>query len=120
VLRRLKRLREDNVILREVVVVNPDALDLKMTFIVGVQMEREQASILDDFKHKAMAHPNVQQCYYVTGQADFILIILAKDMQEFELLSRELFMSNNNVRNFNTSIAMGKCKRSLELPVSNI
>lgn len=92
-----------------------------MTFLVSVVMEREQANVLDSFKKKVSNHPNVQQCYYVTGQADFIIIVLTRDMDEFELITRELFMDNSNVRSFSTSISMGQSMTSLNVPfTSNI
>jgi len=115
--RRLKKLRESKIITDEVALLSPKELGFKMTFIVSVIMEREQANILDSFKKRMIKHPNVQQCYYVTGQADFILILITKDMEEFEKITRELFMDNSHVRSFRTSITMGDNFTTLQLPL---
>src|SRR6056297_3098826 len=79
--RRLKRLRDGDLIQKEVAVLNPAFFDIRMTFVVMVELDRESLQQLDLFRKRAMAEPQVQQCYYVTGEADFILICTARDME---------------------------------------
>lgn len=116
--RRIKRLRETGVIRREVAVLNPKALGLAMTFIVEVEMERERSDVLDAFRYQMDADENVQQCYYVTGAYDFILIVTARDMEDFEEFTQRTFFDNPNVRRFSTSIVMRPIKVGLTLPLS--
>lgn len=116
--RRIKRLREARVITREVVEVNPAAVGLPMTFIVVVELERERADQIDAFRRKAAGEPLVQQCYYVTGEGDFILIALAQSMDDFEALTRRLFFDDPNVRRFRTSVVMGESFRSMAVPAT--
>ena len=115
--RRLKRLRESKLIMKEVAVLDPACFDYKMTFIVLVELDRESLQQLDLFRKRAKADPQVQQCYYVTGEADFILVCTAKDMEDFEALTHRLFFENSNVRRFRTSIAMDRSKVGLSLPI---
>lgn len=115
--RRLKRLRESGMIMKEVAVLDPGRFDCKMTFVVLVELDRESLQQLDLFRKRAKAEPQVQQCYYVTGEADFILICTARDMQDFEQLTHRLFFENSNVRRFRTSIAMDRSKVGLTLPI---
>lgn len=114
--RRIKRLRESGVIECEVAVVNPAAVGLSMTFIVIVELERESADQIDAFRRKVIAEPRVQQGYYVTGEGDFVIIAVARDMDDFEALTRKLFFDDPNVRRFRTSVAMGRAFRSLAVP----
>jgi len=115
--RRLKRLRESGMILKEVAILDPSRFDHKMTFIVHVELDRESLQQLDVFRKRARNDPRVQQCYYVTGDADFILVCVARDMQDFEDLSHQLFFDNSNVRRFRTSVAMDRTKVGLDLPI---
>ncbi|MBR9851920.1 MAG: Lrp/AsnC family transcriptional regulator [Rhodobacteraceae bacterium] len=115
--RRLKRLRESGLILKEVAVLDPSRFDYKMTFIVLVELDRESLQQLDVFRKRARNEPQVQQCYYVTGDADFILVCVAQDMQDFEDLTHRLFFDNSNVRRFRTSVAMDRTKIGLDLPI---
>lgn len=116
--RRLKRLRDIKVIEREVAVLNPAALGYPMSFVVLVELERERLDQLEAFRKTAKAEPQIQQCYYVTGDADFILICLAQDMADFELLTHRMFFENSNVRRFRTSVVMGRTKVGLSIPTS--
>jgi len=115
--RRLKRLRRDGVIRRDTIEVRPEAVGLPMTFIVAVELERERAEQIDAFRRKVLREPRVQQCYYVTGEADFILIVLGRDMDDFEAFTRRVFFDDPNVRHFRTSVVMGEAQRSLGVPV---
>ncbi len=115
--RRLKRLRDSKLIQKEVAILDPAQFEYKMTFIVLVELDRESLQQLNLFRKRARAEPQVQQCYYVTGEADFILICAAKDMQDFETLTHRLFFENSNVRRFRTSITMDRTKVGLSLPI---
>lgn len=114
--RRLRRLRRDGVILGEVALVDPAAVGLPMTFVVVVELERERAEQIDGFRRKAAAEPLVQQCYYVTGEGDFVLVVLARDMDDFEALTRRLLFDDPNVRRFRTSVVMGRPLRGTAVP----
>lgn len=115
--RRLKRLRESGLILKEVAVLDPSHFNYKMTFVVLVELDRESLQQLDVFRKRARNEPQVQQCYYVTGDADFILVCVARDMQDYEELTHRLFFDNSNVRRFRTSVAMDRTKIGLDLPI---
>ncbi|WP_323768545.1 Lrp/AsnC family transcriptional regulator [Marinovum sp.] len=115
--RRVKRLRDSKLIAKEVAVLDPARFAYKMTFIVMVELDRESLQQLDLFRKRAKAEPQVQQCYYVTGEADFILICTARDMEDFEALTHRLFFENSNVRRFRTSVTMDRAKVGLGLPI---
>ncbi|MFN3253742.1 Lrp/AsnC family transcriptional regulator [Roseibium album] len=117
--RRLKALREGGFILREVALLDGAKLGQAMTFIIMVELERERLDQIDDFVKRARQEPQVQQCYYVTGEADFCLICIAKDMAEFEALTHRLFFQNANVRRFRTSVVMGRKKIGLNVPLGD-
>lgn len=115
--RRVKRLKDKGYLGQCYFQLDPKRLNKGMTFIVNVEMEREQTDQLDQFKKLAFNDPNVQQCYYVTGEADFVLICLAEDMEEFEDITKRLFFKNNNVRRFTTNVVMSKPKITLNVPI---
>ncbi len=114
--RRIKRLRDVRVITGEVVQIDAAAVGLPMTFIVMVEFDRERADEIDAFRRKASKEPQVQQAYYVTGEGDFILVVLAASMDDYEQLTRRLFFDDPNIRRFRTSVVMGKSYRSLAVP----
>ena len=115
--RRLRHLRQAGVIEGEMALVNPKAVGQGMTFLILVEMERERIDILDTFRRKIATEPQIQQCYYITGDADFALIALARDMDEYQHLIQRLFFDDKNVKRFRTSVVMDRTKVSLNVPV---
>lgn len=115
--RRLQILRESGVIEKEIAVVNTKHTDAAMTFIVEVELERERIDLLDEFRRSMAKLEEVQQCYYVTGHTDFILIVLAKDMASYEMFSRRVFTENPNIRRFHTNVVVDQVKIGLSVPI---
>jgi DNA-binding Lrp family transcriptional regulator len=115
--RRLKRMREVGVIVRETAALNGSAVGVPVICIVGVDLVDERAVHIDSFKKAMLKHRNVQQCYYVTGEIDFILVVTTRDLAEYEAFTREVFMNNRNVRSFTTYVVMDAVKVGTALPL---
>ncbi|AUY32782.1 Lrp/AsnC family transcriptional regulator [Pseudomonas sp. PONIH3] len=116
--RRLKKLTQDGVIQRTVAQVDPLALGYTLTVITEVEVENERLDLLDAMKRTFMACPQVQQCYYVAGACDFVLIMLVRDMAQYTQLTRELFFQSNNVKRFKTLVSMSNVKTGLQVPAT--
>lgn len=115
--RRIRRMEADGVIRANVAVVDPAKLGRPLTIFVEVQVESERAELIADAKRAFAADPEVQQCYYVTGEADFVLVVVVATMADYEALTQRLFFANHNVRRFRTSVAMDRVKAELTVPV---
>lgn len=115
--RRIRRLRESGVIDTEIAVLQPKALGGWVSLIVQIVLERGGAQTVDQFKKQMRETPEVQQCFYVTGEYDFVLVVVARDMSAYELLTRQLFFENPLIRKFNTIVSMETVKRTLSLPI---
>lgn len=113
--KRLKRLRESGVIEKEIAVLSPSALGREMTIIVEVILERESRAHLDAFKRKMRQAPEVQQCYYTTGEADFVMILAVENIKEYEAFTQRHFFDESNVSRFTTAVVMDRVKVSLDV-----
>jgi Lrp/AsnC family leucine-responsive transcriptional regulator len=114
--RRIKRMEETGVITANVAVVNPAKVGQPITIFVEVEVISETADLIDAAKKELSAAAEVQQCYYVTGEADFILVIVVPTMTDYEALTRRLFFENNNVKKFRTFVTMDRVKVGLAVP----
>ena len=110
VTRRLKRLRNNGFIQSDVSVLNGKRLGRPLTIIVQVIADREQIHDLDAMRQAFAACPQVQHCYYITGEADFILIFNVSDMSEYQILTRTLFFESGHTKRFTTSVVMDTIK----------
>ncbi|WP_323118915.1 Lrp/AsnC family transcriptional regulator [Burkholderia alba] len=115
--RRLKRLHDEGTIEKYTAVVAPDALGYPLTIVVEVEVANERIDLLDAMKQTFAACPQVQQCYYVAGEWDFVLIFAVRHMEQYTELTRELFFNNNNVKRFKTLVAMSRVKTGLAVPI---
>jgi len=115
--RRLKRLRSTNVITKEVAVLSGAELDNYVTIIVTVDMKQGGAANIDNFKQRMQLHDNVQQCFYVTGENDFILVVTAKNMLMYEQLCKDLFFIDDNIKKFSSTVVMDNVKVGLNIPL---
>ena len=117
--RRLKRMRAQGIIQADVSVINPKAIGHAMTFVVQVTLERERVDLMHNFKKEMNANRSVQQCYYVTGSSDFILIVTAVDMEGYDNFTREAFFDNANIKSFQTNVVMDPVKVGLTIPIDD-
>jgi DNA-binding Lrp family transcriptional regulator len=115
--RRIAAMEEAGVITGHRAVVEPAAVGRPITIITEVSVESERIDLLDAVKARFSACPDVQQVYYVTGEADFVLVITVPDMKAYEQLTRQLFFAEGNIRRFRTMVVMDRCKATLTVPV---
>lgn len=115
--RRLRRLRETGVIVRETAIVDPKCIGSPVSFIVALQVERERPEMLSQLRTWLEMQDHVQQAFYVTGEADFMLVVTAPDTEAYDDLMSRLMADNPNVRRFTTYLALGIVKRGLAIPV---
>ena len=115
--RRLRRLREQGVIVRDAAVVDPRKVGRPTFFVVSLQVERERPELLAQLRQWLAAQEHVQQAFYVTGEADFVLIITAPDTETYDALMARLVGDNPNVKRFTTNVALGVVKRGLTIPI---
>jgi len=113
--RRLHRLHERKVIEAEVAIVSPEALGQSLTAIVEVTLDTDRPKVVEEFQRAIQAPPEVMQAYYVTGNADYILVITARNTADYEAFARKFLSERPHVKYFRTSIVMRRVKRGLTL-----
>jgi len=115
--RRLKKLRQEKVIAKEVAILSGIEFDNYVTVIVDVIIKQGGAKEIENFKTKMLESAHVQQCFYVTGSVDFILVITAKNMLDYEKLTQTLFFTDDNIEKFHSTVVMENVKVGLNIPI---
>ncbi|EXJ12422.1 Lrp/AsnC family transcriptional regulator [Nitrincola nitratireducens] len=115
--RRIQKLKEAGYIQANVAVLDPEKLGQVITIVVEVHAEKTQAADLDVLK-KTFSGPEIQQCYYVTGDADFLLVLTVPSMSAFQAICDRLFHSNPNVKWFRTIVVLDRVKVGMEVLLS--
>jgi len=120
-LRRVKRLRDAGLIEREVAVLSPErvaqALGVGMEAVVEVSLDRQGNEAQEAFEQRVITDDAVQQCYRVSPGPDFILVVHARDMQDYLALAQRLFTSDANVRNVKAFFSVRRAKFRPHIPL---
>jgi Lrp/AsnC family leucine-responsive transcriptional regulator len=117
--RRLKRLRAEGIIESDVSIISPKAIGRNVTMLVLVSLERERADIIDRFKQAIRNTKEVMSGFYVTGDADFVLVITANSMEDYEVFTRRFFYENADIKWFKTMVVMDRVKAGFTLPIGD-
>lgn len=115
--RRIKKMREEKVITADISVINPEEVASQILLFVEIELDTDKIEFIDEIKSTFNKTPQIQQCYYVTGEVDFVLIMVVNTMREYESLTRQLFFSNSNIRRFKTFVNMHTVKTGLQIPL---
>lgn len=104
--RRLRRLREVGAIEREVAIVRPKTLGWSLMMVVLVTLEREGSRTVSDLLAKFSRHPQVVDAWNVTGDYDFAVRLVARDMENYGEVADLLFADDERVRSFKTLVVI--------------
>lgn len=113
--RRVRALRESAAIEREIALVSPDAMGLSVTMIVLVTLERDKGRIVDELVGKLRAADEVIDIWYVTGDHDLVLHVVAQNMSTYDAFTRRALHAEEHVRSFKTLVVLQHPKRAAPL-----
>lgn len=114
--RRIKRLRDTGAIEREVAIVAPRTLGWPLSMIVLVVLERETARTIDQIRSGLEREEAVREAWHITGEYDFAVSIIARDMEHYDALTHRIFVENEHVRSFKTLVVMRQIKEAGIVP----
>ena len=116
--RRVKRLEDSGLIAGHVPLLNPAAMGLNLTAIVGISMDRHTPDRFEKFEKAITGMPEVIECSIVTGQAaDFLLKVVVKDMHHYEKVLLGHLMRVTGVTGVHSSFVLRDLVKKTELPV---
>ena len=117
VLRRLRQLRETGIINREVAIVATDKLGPRLRIIANVELERDRADQLGALVELLQEQPEIQQAYYISGDADLLLIVIVSEISDYDRLTAELVSKHPIIKRIKTSVVFRELKVGLVVPV---
>lgn len=118
--KRLRQLRADGIIAREIAMVDPAAVGGVSLFLVNVQLVSTKHNTIETFRMLMRDTDEVLQCFDITGSFDFCLLVAAKGTKAYESFSNRFFTEENNVARFQTSIVLRSVKYGFALPLEKL
>jgi len=114
---RVRRLERDGVIQHYQAVLDPRALDRGLVVFVQIRLNRTSQDIFEEFTASALDLPEVQECYLVSGNFDYLLKARVADMNAYRILLGETLLTLPGVLESTSYVVMEQVKESLMLPV---
>lgn len=109
-LRRVRRLIEAGIIVRQVALVDPAKLGASLTAIVEVTLDVQTAEQMTAFEDAMRDESAVLQCYRVSTGPDFVVIAQVRDMPAYHAMVHRAFTAQANVRNVRTFFSVHRSK----------
>ncbi|MEL7362345.1 MAG: Lrp/AsnC family transcriptional regulator [Bacteroidota bacterium] len=115
--RRLTALRARGVIEAEVAILAPETVGVQA--IVLVTFGEESVEGDDAFRERMRAAPEVQQCYSVAGEVDYVLVVHAPDLASYEAWGKRVLMADPTIRRYDTHLVWSRVKFSTAIPLTD-
>lgn len=118
--RRVQRLEEAKVISRYAAMLDPEVVGLGVTAFTSVTLERHGEAQGDAFERAIADMPEVLECLSVTGEADYVLRVVATDLASFSEFMMKRLLRLPGVVNVKSSIALKRIKQTHVLPLEHV
>ena len=117
--RRVKRLEELGVIRKRVALLREDELNLNVTVFVAVKTTEHNDAWLERFAEGVRAIPEVVEFYRLSGDTDYLLKIVARDIEDYDRVYKKL-IAVAPLHDVSSSFAMERIKSSTALPLDHL
>ena len=116
-LARVKALSLSGVIKRHVTLLDPEKVNLTLSVFIQISLERQSEVVLERFEKAVIAWSEVLECYLMTGDADYLLRVTVKDINELRVFILNRLTKIDGVSNIRSSIALNQVKYETALPI---
>ena len=116
-LRRLRRLEDTGVIRGYAALVDQKKVGLPVSVFVSIKLERQREEDLNRFEEAVRRCPEVVECYLMTGQRDYLLRVVARDLADYERIVKETLTRIEGIASIESSFALSQVKHSNALPL---
>jgi Lrp/AsnC family leucine-responsive transcriptional regulator len=118
--RRVRLLEKAGIIQGYTAIIDPAAIALKVSGFVQVKLERHTDTNVAQFRRALEPVDEVVSCHAITGEHDFILQVLATDLDTFNDVVMKRLLRIPCVRDVHSSIVLNTVKRSVRIPLTGV
>jgi Lrp/AsnC family transcriptional regulator len=115
--RRLQRMRDEELIKEQPVALDRKKVGLDVMVFAQVKLNSQGRSNVSAFADAVRGYPEVLDCYVLMGSVDFLLRIVAKDINAYERFFFERLSQVPGVQEITSSIALSEIKHTTVLPI---
>jgi len=116
--RRVKRLEDDGIIDHYAAILAGEKVGFHLIAFAHVMLEKHQIEMLDQFDAAICERPEVLEYYSMSGEHDFLLKVISRNIKEYEDFQTGFLMRLPVVRSISTSFVLKQKKHTTKLPLS--
>jgi DNA-binding Lrp family transcriptional regulator len=117
--RLIREFEEAGLIEGKVALLNPRELGLQIHVLLSVSMVMHSDRTRADFESHVQSLPEVMECYSVSGDRDYVLLIISKDMESYNTFLNTMILDHPSVRSASSSFALRRVKYTTALPLQD-
>ena len=118
--RRINLLEQAGIIRSRVALLDAKALGLEVTVFANIKLSAHGRRSLSEFEEAISLCPEVVECYTMSGEMDFLLRIVARDIEAYERFLRETLLQMPSVQEVHSHIALSQVKHTTMLPLTAV
>ena len=115
--RRMKEMEDAGIITGRVAVASPEKLGLSVCLIVNVNIVEQTGEARRAFEALVQRHEHILQCYAVTGGHDYMLVVRARSVEDFEHFLMDEILAHPSVATTRTQLVLQQKKNTTALPL---
>lgn len=117
VLQRVRALEKSGLIRGYVALLDPERLGLKITAMVMISLSLHQEQPIERFRRGIQDIPEITECYHVSGDFDFLLKVVVRDMRAYEVFLREKLSKIKGIGKITTNFVLASNKLTTQIPL---
>jgi Lrp/AsnC family transcriptional regulator len=115
--RRIRRLESLEIIRGRVAILDAERLGFEVTAFASIKLSEHGRRALPEFERAIAALPEVVESYAMTGEVDYLLRVVTRDIRSYERLLRDALLNLPTVREVHSQIALSRVKSTTRLPL---
>lgn len=115
--KRVKEMEAAGVIRGYTALIDREKVGLSLCVLAEVNLTRHNENEVRRFEAAVLAHPQIVSCYATTGQADYVIKVLAPDIKTYERFLHETAFKLPGVTHVRSSVVLKEVKADVKLPI---
>jgi DNA-binding Lrp family transcriptional regulator len=107
---RIKKLEKNGIIKKYISIIDPRYIGKKLTVYISVSLQDHGKESIETFENQMNLLDEVMECYYISGNYDFLLKVQCYDMEDYHQFIIQKFSTFKNITQFYSSFVIAEAK----------
>jgi Lrp/AsnC family transcriptional regulator len=97
--------------------LDPEKLGFSVNVFAHLKLKSHDEHSLNDFENSIGTHPQIVECFSMSGDSDYMLRVLARDVADYEVFLKKVLLHLPCVSAINSSFALNRIKLTTDVPL---